>query len=101
LKLAGGKKTRAPASRWQDDLKLIKELFEDGKIRAVIDKVFSIDDAAEAHRYSENKVGKGKAVIHLTTQKIQTEYLNYLEKNVYYEKADNYCNSCIAYVFML
>ncbi len=41
----------------------ITRLIEEQKIRAVVDKVFPLDDVAEAHRYSETGRARGKIVI--------------------------------------
>ena len=52
--------TRAPSGK---NLRAITELVEAGKIRPVIDRTFSLDDVAEAHRYLETGRARGKVVI--------------------------------------
>ena len=51
--------------RKADGLQLaeITRLIEEEKIRAVVDKVFPLEDVAEAHRYSETGRARGKIVI--------------------------------------
>jgi D-arabinose 1-dehydrogenase-like Zn-dependent alcohol dehydrogenase len=45
------------------DLLAVKELVEAGKINALIDRRFSMDRAADAHRYVEAGCRKGDVVI--------------------------------------
>ena len=47
----------------QRDLRLIGELVEAGKFRAVVDRGFTLDDAADAHRYVEQGQRNGAVVL--------------------------------------
>ena len=47
-------------------LAVIGQLVEAGKVRPVIDRVYGLDDIAEAHRYCETKQAQGKIVVEIT-----------------------------------
>jgi NADPH:quinone reductase-like Zn-dependent oxidoreductase len=46
-----------------NDLILFKELIEVGKMRTVIDRRYSLEETAEAHRYAEKGHTRGKVII--------------------------------------
>jgi NADPH:quinone reductase-like Zn-dependent oxidoreductase len=49
----------------QQDLVAIRTLVEAGKLRSVVDRVFPLAQAAEAHRYAESGAKKGSVIISL------------------------------------
>jgi NADPH:quinone reductase-like Zn-dependent oxidoreductase len=47
----------------EEDLALLKELFESGKVKPVVDRRYPLSEVAEAFRYLEEGHAKGKLVI--------------------------------------
>jgi len=54
------------ASETLKQLQLLKKLFEKGKFKAVIDKVFPMDKIVEAHRYVDTGRKKGNVVLRIS-----------------------------------
>lgn len=54
------------ASETLDQLKLMKSLFEQKKYHAIIDKIYTLDQIVEAHRYVDTGRKKGNVVIRIS-----------------------------------
>ena len=64
LNIATSKKAISPILKEStEDIILIKSLIDEGKIKPVIDKVFSMKEVVEAHRYFEDGKKTGHVVI--------------------------------------
>jgi len=62
--LRGGKKVIcALSSENAEDLKFIKRLVEEGKLRSLIDRCYPLEKTAEAHRYIETGSRTGSVII--------------------------------------
>jgi NADPH:quinone reductase-like Zn-dependent oxidoreductase len=62
-KTGGKKMTAVSATSRLDDLALISELLQTGKIKSVIDRRYPLSDAAGAFRYLGEGHARGKIVI--------------------------------------
>lgn len=51
-----------------DDLNFVRDLAEAGDIKAVIDKCYPLDQAADAHRYVESGQKRGEVILSLSPQ---------------------------------
>lgn len=64
LSLAGNRKLGSFVSKpHREDLQLLGQLLQDGKLRPVIDRRYPLDDVPEALRYLEQGHARGKVVI--------------------------------------
>lgn len=64
LSLTGNRKFKSFLQRAnQDDLNYMKELIQDGKVKPIIDRTYSLNEVPEAFTYFEQGHAKGKVVI--------------------------------------
>ncbi|KAK9904692.1 hypothetical protein WJX75_000655 [Coccomyxa subellipsoidea] len=51
-----------------EQLQIIAGHLEQGSVKLVVDKIFSLDQIMEAHEYAENKQGRGKIVVQISKE---------------------------------
>ena len=64
----GRKMTSVTKKANQEDLLVIRDLLEDGKIKPVIDECYPLSRTAEAFRYFAEGHARGKVVITISVQ---------------------------------
>jgi NADPH:quinone reductase-like Zn-dependent oxidoreductase len=61
------------AKEKKEQLEILGQLFDRGEIRAIIDKVYSLDEIVEAHRYVDSERKKGNVVLNIFDEDIIAE----------------------------
>lgn len=56
------------ASEDQEDLVFLKKLIEEGKIKPVVEKIYSLDEIIEVHRYADTGHKKGSVAISIKSE---------------------------------
>ncbi|MDX1418130.1 MAG: NAD(P)-dependent alcohol dehydrogenase [Candidatus Promineifilaceae bacterium] len=68
ISLTSGKKVKIEASsQKQEDLVFLKELIEEGKLKPIIDRTYTLEQTAEAHRFAESGQKKGNIAIRVSS----------------------------------
>lgn len=55
------------AKERKEQLEFLRDLFEEGKCKAAIDRIYSLNDIAEAHRYVDTGRKKGNVVVRISS----------------------------------
>ena len=67
-RFVGGKRAKLGIGRYRkEDLRIVKQLVDDGKYRPVIDRTYELDDAVEANRYVETRQKTGNVVLRVSS----------------------------------